>query len=624
MSASSASAANPNGARGGNGSGHSGATRALHGAALVSVLIALMLTLLLEALDQTVVGTALPKIIGELNGFSLYTWVATAYLLASTTVIPIVGKLSDQFGRKWFFIIGVVTFLVGSAACGAAQTIQQLIAFRALQGLGAGVGISLVFTVVGDIFPPAERARWQGIFGAVYGLSSVFGPTLGGWLTDHGPLVGGFITDVSRWRWVFYVNLPIGIIALVALLIYLPTNLSARTSKLRGWAAIRRIDFLGAALASAATILLLLGLTWGGQTYPWASWQVIGALVGTVALFAAFLLVERVAAEPVLPLDLFKNQVFASAALLSLLTGAVLLALVYYLPLFLQGVLGESATNSGAVITPMTVSLVIGSVAGGLFVAKTGRYQWIAISGAVLICIGSFLFSRMGETTPILQAAVFMVVAGVGLGLFFAILTLAVQNAIPRTRMGVGTSAVRYMQQAGNTLGVAIIGTVVSNTITSDIAGRLPAGAQRLTPAGLAAATNPQVLVNATYRDTLVHTAQGFAARAAVAQAEASGKIPPSGPGHDAAVAAITQQAQAQTAQLLQQVFDALKHSLAAGIQHGFIAAFLIGLLVLVAAFFLKDVPLSKSFREEPAQPTQAQTPAASPAEQEAGAASAG
>ncbi|HEX2350681.1 MAG TPA: MDR family MFS transporter [Ktedonobacterales bacterium] len=590
--------------------GAQGGGRSLHGTALVTVLVALMLTLLLEALDQTVVGTALPKIIGELNGFSLYTWVATAYLLASATVIPIVGKLSDQFGRKGFFITGVVVFLVGSAASGAAQTIQQLIAFRALQGLGAGIGISLVFTVVGDIFPPAERARWQGIFGAVYGISSVFGPTLGGWLTDHGPLVGGFITDASRWRWVFYVNLPIGIIALVALLIYLPANISARTSTLRGWPAIRRIDFLGAALASAATILLLLGLTWGGQTYPWQSGQVIGALVGSGVLFIIFVVAERFAAEPVLPLDLFKNRVFASASLLALLTGAVLLALVYYLPLFLQGVLGASATNSGEVITPMTVSLVIGSTVGGLLVARTGRYQWIAISGAVLICVGAFLFTRMDESTPLLQAGEFMVVAGLGLGLYFAILTLAVQNAIPRTRMGVGTSAVRYMQQAGNTLGVAVIGTVVNNAIASDIAGRLPAGAQRLTPAGLAAATDPRALVDPTYHATVIATAKQYAARAAVAQAQAAGKIP-SGPAHDSVVAAIVQQAQTQTVQLLDQIFTALKHSMAVGIQHGFVAAFIIGLITLVVACFLKDVPLSRSFREEPAQPGTTAAPAA-------------
>ena len=608
--------------RGGQGGAPGGGGRSLHGTALVTVLVALMLTLLLEALDQTVVGTALPKIIGELNGFSLYTWVATAYLLASATVIPIIGKLSDQFGRKGFFITGVVVFLVGSAASGAAQTIQQLIAFRALQGLGAGIGISLVFTVVGDIFPPAERARWQGIFGAVYGISSVFGPTLGGWLTDHGPLVGGFITDASRWRWVFYVNLPIGIIALVALLIYLPANISARTSTLRGWPAIRRIDFLGAALASAATILLLLGLTWGGQTYPWQSGQVIGALVGSGVLFIVFVVAERFAAEPVLPLDLFKNRVFASASLLALLTGAVLLALVYYLPLFLQGVLGASATNSGEVITPMTVSLVVGSTVGGLLVARTGRYQWIAISGAVLICVGAFLFTRMDESTPLLQASEFMVVAGLGLGFYFAILTLAVQNAIPRTRMGVGTSAVRYMQQAGNTLGVAVIGTVVNNAIASDIARRLPAGAQRLTPAGLAAATDPRALVDPTYHATVINTAKQYAARAAVAQAQAAGKIP-SGPAHDSVVAAIVQQAQAQTVQLLDQIFTALKHSMAVGIQHGFVAAFIIGLITLGVACFLKDVPLSRSFREEPAQPG-APKAQQGQATQEAGAASVG
>ena len=606
----------------------SGSQRSLRGTALVATLVALMLTLLLEALDQTVVGTALPKIIGDLNGFSLYTWVATAYLLASATVIPIIGKLSDQFGRKGFFLAGVVIFLVGSAASGAAQTIQQLIAFRALQGLGAGVGISLVFTVVGDIFPPAERARWQGMFGAVYGISSVFGPTLGGWLTDHGPLVSGFVTDASRWRWVFYVNLPIGIIALIALIIYLPTNISARTSTLRGWPAIRRIDFSGAALASAATILLLLGLTWGGQTYPWASWQVIGALVVAALLFATFLLVERFAAEPVLPLDLFKNQIFASASLLSLLTGAVLLALVYYLPLFLQGVLGVSATNSGEVITPMTVSLVIASASGGLLVARTGRYQWIAIVGAVLTCVGAFLFIHMDETTTLLQASGYMVVAGLGLGAFFAILTLAVQNAIPRTRMGVGTSAVRYMQQAGNTLGVAVVGTVVNNTIASDIVGRLPAGAQRLTPAGLAAATNPQALVNQTYHDTVIAQAKHYAAQAAVAQAQAAGKIP-GGPAHDAVVAAIAQQAQAQAVQLIGQIFAALKQSLVVGIQHGFIAAFCIALLVLVVAFFLKDVPLSKSFREEPKPgaapaPAPPSAPQAEETGQETGAASVG
>ena len=337
----------------------SGNGRRIHGVALISVLTALMLTLLLEALDQTIVGTALPKIVGYLHGFDRYTWVVTAYLLASTTMVPIVGKLSDQFGRKWFFVAGVIVFLTGSVLSGASQSMSQLIAFRALQGLGAGTGIALVFTVVGDIFPPAERARWQGIFGAVYGFSSVVGPTAGGWLTDHGPLLGHFVTNATRWRWVFYVNLPIGLVALAALLIYLPRNISVRSTRFQGMAAIKRIDFLGAALASVATICLLLGLTWGSdQTYTWGSAHVVGTLVAAAVLYIAFFFVERRAVEPILPLDLFRNQVFTSAAVLSLMTGAVLLSLAIYLPLFLQGVLRESATNSGVVITPLTVSPV--------------------------------------------------------------------------------------------------------------------------------------------------------------------------------------------------------------------------------------------------------------------------
>src|SRR3984893_15714049 len=268
--------------------------RRLRGVALFSVLAALMLTLLLEALDQTVVGTALPRIIGLLQGFDRYTWAGTAYSLASVIMIPTVGKLSDQFGRKWFLIAGTTIFLVGSALAGASQTMNELIAFRALQGLGAGIGIALVFTVVGDIFSPAERAKWQGIFGVVYGVSNLLGPTLGGWLTDHGPLLGSLVTDTTRWLLVFYVNLPLGILALVALLVYLPYNISIRNTRYTGWAAVRRIDFVGAILAAAATICLLLGLTWGGnQTYDWSSVQVISVLIASAVLYIVFFIAER-------------------------------------------------------------------------------------------------------------------------------------------------------------------------------------------------------------------------------------------------------------------------------------------------------------------------------------------
>ena len=567
-------------------------------ARLATVLAALMLTLLLEALDQTVVGTALPKIIGSLNGFDQYTWVVTAYLLASVTMIPIVGKLSDQFGRKWFFVAGVLLFLAGSALSGAAQTIEQLIAFRALQGLGAGVGISLVFTVVGDIFPPAERAKWQGIFAAVYGFSSVAGPTIGGWLSDHGPLVGGFITDDTRWRWVFYVNLPIGLLALAALLAFLPTNLSARTSVHRGWAAIRRIDFLGALFASSATICLLLGLTWGGNaTYAWNSRQVAGTLVAAGVLYVAFLVVERFAAEPILPLGLFRNQVFAADALLALSSGAVLLALVIYLPLFLQGVLGESATNSGEVITPLTVSLVVGAAFSGILVGKLGRYHLVTILGALILAGGVFLLTTMTPETSLFEAGRDMVVAGFGLGIFFSIMTLAVQNTLPRARLGVGTASIRYLQSLGQTLGVAIVGTVVNSTVASDLSARLPASVTSgLSPQALQYASDPQALVNPAYREQVVQTAQGFAAQFATQS------VPP-GPAHDATVAAIMAQVNAQVLDLLNQVFSALRLSLAVGIQQGFYTVLIFCGLVVLAALFLKDVPLAKHFREEPGSP---------------------
>ncbi len=572
--------------------------RRIRGVALASVLAALLLTLLLEALDQTIVGTALPRIVGDLQGFDRYTWVVTAYLLASTTMIPIVGKLSDQFGRKWFFIVGVLIFLTGSALSGAAQTMDQLIIFRGIQGLGAGTGIALVFTVVGDIFPPAERARWQGIFASVYGFSSVVGPTIGGWLTDNGPVIGNLITNETRWRWVFYVNIPIGIIALIVLLVYLPANISTRSNTLRGWAALRRIDFIGAILASGATICLLLGLTWGGnQTYDWSSPQVVGVLVAAGILYIAFFITERFVVEPILPLDLFRNRVFAADMLLGLTAGMTLLGLVIYLPLFLQGVLGESATNSGVVITPMTVSITIGSAAAGILVAKMQRYQLITILGAIITTVGVFLMTLMTPSSSLLETWRNMIISGIGIGTFFAIMTLAVQNALPRTRMGVGTGAITYIRALGQTLGVAIVGSVVNNTIASDILTRIPASTvQQLTPAGLKFATDPQVLTNPTYKDTVVKTAESFAAKAAAAQATAH---IPSGPQHDAVAHQAAAQAIQQVQHTLNQVFDALRLSLAVAIQHGFVTVLIFCAGILVASFLLKDVPLSNRFREE-------------------------
>ena len=554
----------------------------LRGGALGPTLAALMLTLLLEALDQTVVGTALPKISASLQGFDLYTWVVTAYLLASTATIPISAKLSDQFGRKWFLVGGTSIFLIGSALCGLSQTAIQLIIFRAIQGLGAGMGIALVFTVVGDIFIPAERAKWQGIFTSVYGFSSVLGPSVGGWLTDHGPLVGSLVTDSTRWRWVFYVNLPFGIAALAVLLHYLPSNLSIRTSRYTGWAAIRRIDVAGSLLASAATITLLLGLTWGGnQTYAWSSPQVIGMLTPAGVLYIAFVINERFAPEPILPLNLFRNRVFTVSSLLSLSQGMALLGLVVYLPLFLQGVLKESATTSGALITPMTVSLTAGAAFCGIMIGRLGRYQALTILGSVILCVGAFLLTRMDSSTSAGTATLFMVITGLGLGMFFPVLTLAVQNAIPRSYLGVGTGAVRYMQATGQVLGVAIVGTVVNNSLAVEFPKRIPAQAKQLLPAqALQAAQNPQVLISPDFQRGLISTS--------IQQALRHG-APPS----------VTQTIPA----LYQQVFEALREALSVSIIQGFLVILGVCVATFLLTFLLTDVPL----RIQTAEPGSAQ-----------------
>ena len=544
----------------------------LRGRALAGVLSALMLTMLLAALDQTIVSTALPKIIDDLRGFTLYTWVVTSYLLAETAVIPIIGKLSDQFGRKWFTIAGVVIFLIGSMLSGASQTMIQLVLFRGVQGIGAGFLFALIFTLIGDIFTPAERARWQGLFSGVFALASVIGPTLGGW-----------ITDTTTWRWVFYVNLPLGIVALAMLFFWLPANISLRSSRYSGREALRRIDVVGAVTAVGATVCLLLGLTWGGQTYPWSSALVIGILVAAGALYVAFFVAERHAVEPILPLDLFKNQVFATGALLSLTVGMAFFAVVIYLPLFIQAVLGQSATNSGAAITPLTLSMAAGAAIIGQVVSKVGRYQVISIIGAVVMTFGVFLLTRMDSSTGLGIVTRNMIVVGVGLGTLQPVLTLAVQNAIPRTRLGVGTSAVTYLRTTGQTLGVAVIGSVVNNTLTTEVARRLPPQARQLPAPALQAATNEQVLTDPNAQQTLIQELTKAATQHA----------PP----------AQAQQIAAQVTALLHQIFAATRQALAVGIQHAFVASLIVCFAVIAITFFLKDVPLLARF-SPPAAPT--------------------
>ncbi|HTX72760.1 MAG TPA: MDR family MFS transporter [Rectinemataceae bacterium] len=444
-----------------------GAGPRLRGAALFSVMLGLFLTLFLEALDQTVVGTALPKIVGSLSGFDRYVWTVTAYILMSTVSVPIAGKLSDQFGRKGFLLCGTVLFLAGSALSGISRSMDMLILSRALQGLGAGTGIALAPVVIADLFPPRERVKWQSFFGLIYGVSSLVGPTLGGLIADHGPLLGALVTPATRWRWIFYLNLPLGAAALGMLGVALPARHVAGR-RFRGLKDLRRVDFAGALLLAAATTGLLLGLTWASSgRHDWTSNVVLGDFAAAALLGILFFVAERRAVEPILPLDLFRNPIFASAAVVSLLQMMILVGLIIYLPFFLQVVLGVSATGSGAAITPMNLASVLGAAVGGGLFMGLKRHRPITITASLILCGGTFLMATMSGNTRVLLAVLFMALAGLGIGPFFSILTVITQNALPQDRLGIGTSVLRYMGQLGSVLGAALVGTVVNGALTA-------------------------------------------------------------------------------------------------------------------------------------------------------------
>ena len=454
------------------------------------IVTALMLTLLLQAIDQTMVGTAMPKIVASLQGFDRYVWTMTAYLLGATVLLPIAGRLSDQFGRKHFVIGGIVLFLLGAALAGTASTMGELIAFRAIQGVAAGMGITLVFAVIADLFEPRDRARWNGFFGAIYGFASFAGPTAGGWLADHGPLISGFVADDTRWRWVFYIHLPFGLVALALLAVFLPHDVSERVTRERGWAAIRRIDFLGAAVSAAATILLMLALTWvSNDPQGWASPRGLVGLGASALLFLAFYAVERrTAAEPILPLVLLRIRDYGSAASLSLLVGMVMMSLAVFLPLYLQGVAGWSASAAGVAMLPLTfTSTVSGTLVSFALVRVGGRWRVIATGGALLMLAGIVPMAFLTATTPEWLVALLMFAAGSGFGVYMPIITSLGQVVVPRSMMGVGTNAIGYLRSAGMMLGVAIVGAIVTSTLGASGAplGALRGGAR---VAGLEAA----------------------------------------------------------------------------------------------------------------------------------------
>jgi EmrB/QacA subfamily drug resistance transporter len=447
---------------------------------ILAIYAGLMVTLLLAALDQTIVATALPRIVSDLGGITQYSWVFTAYMLTSTVTVPLYGKLGDVYGRKNLFLFAIVVFLLGSALCGAATDITQLVIFRAIQGIGAGGLFPLSLAVIGNIVPPRDRGRWQGLIGAVFAAASILGPA-----------VGGFIVDNASWRWVFLVNLPIGGIALVVISITMPRR-APQTA--------HPIDWLGAGVLAAGVGSLLMGLVWGGKDYPWTSGHVVGALALAAALLVAFAFVERRAREPILPFDILRNPIVAGSVACMALVGMAMFGTISYVPLFVQGVIGTSATSSGVVLTPLMLGAVATSLLSGQLVSRTGRYRWNAILGPIVLAIGMFLLWRMNVHTTNAQAARNMVIAGIGIGSMMQVFVLSVQNAVPRKHIGSATALTQFSRQMGATIGVTVMGAIVNHGLPSGLGGSAGIGIHRLPPAArqsLASALRPAFLVAA-------------------------------------------------------------------------------------------------------------------------------
>lgn len=417
----------------------------------------LMLVLLMAALDQTIVATALPTIVGDLGGLNQISWVVTAYLLAQTAVTPLYGKLGDLYGRKIVLQVALVLFLIGSALCGLSQNMTELILFRALQGLGGGGLIVGTMAAIGDVVTPRERGRYQGMFGAVFGLASVIGP-----------LLGGLFTTSLSWRWIFYINIPIGIIAFGVLAATLPS---------RREEAHHQIDYLGAVVLAGALSALVLGCTLGGTTYGWGSPQIVGLFAVAVVLIGTFIVVERRASEPILPLRLFGDRVFRVTSAIGLVVGFALFGSITYLPLFLQVVGGASPTGSGLQLLPLIGGLLLTSIASGQVISRTGRYRPFPIAGTAIMTVGLILLSTLNAHSSRLESSAFMFILGLGLGCVMQVLVLAVQNAVDYRDLGVATSGATLFRSIGGSVGTAVLGSIFSNRLQTELSSAVPRSA---------------------------------------------------------------------------------------------------------------------------------------------------